>query len=86
MQMSINGVEWKKGAYGGAADPGRDDILARSPNVDNGAVVGERSTGIGDGCGSNGVGGWGTSRGCAASVGVGVARSNGGVDTGVGNL
>jgi len=86
MQMSINGCRMGNKAHSGAADPGRDDVLAWSPDIDNGAVVGERSTGIGDGCGSNGVGGWGTSRGCAASVGVGIARSNGGVNTSVGNL
>lgn len=37
-----------------AADPGRDDVGAGGPDIDDGAVVGVRGLGVGDGGGGDG--------------------------------
>ena len=53
----------------------------RGPDIDNRAVVGVRSLGVGDGDGTNGDGGVNTSGRGAASVVVVVTSGNDGGDT-----
>ena len=61
---------------GGAADPGADDILTRSEDVNNGTEVREGGTGVSDGGCSDGDGRRGAGRGSGASVSVRVTSSD----------
>jgi len=66
---------------GGAALPGGDDRDTRSPDVDNGTIVGEGSLGIVDIRGSDGDGRGGASWRSVGSVDIGVTSGNDDVDT-----
>jgi hypothetical protein len=57
----------------GRADPGRGDALAGCEDVDNGAIVAERGTGVTDGGGTYSDRGGSTRRGGVRSVNIAVA-------------
>lgn len=58
-------------------NPSRLDVHTKSPDVENGSVVGERSLDVGRVDGTNGVGGGDTGRAGSASINVRVACRDG---------
>jgi hypothetical protein len=63
-------------AYGGAADPGADDVLAGGEDVDDRSVVGEGCASIGDRSSTDSVGTGSAGRGCGSSINVRVSSSD----------
>lgn len=70
----------------GGSNPSGDDVLSRSEYVNNGTVVGEGCTSIGDGGCSDGYDLGGTSGRSGAGVRVGVSGGDDDVNTSVDSL
>lgn len=69
-------VDTVRDAYSDATDPGRNDILARSEDINNGTVIREGGTSISDGACTNCDSGRGTGWGSATSISVRVTSGN----------
>ena len=53
-ELSYHGGTRDGPGRGGAADPGADDVLSGSPDIDDGTIVGEGGPGVTNGGRTNG--------------------------------
>ncbi len=85
-RLHIGTTDTQADTHAGAANPGRDDVLARREDLDDGTVVGEGRAGIGDGSGTDGDDTSSTSGGSRAGIGVAVTSGDGDMNAFLGEL